>query len=217
MHQESLASVATWADVVKNQHTAPWHFLDIPKDQTAYDPQRDCKGDNCIIAQIERFRGILGDTTRREAERIVVLKYLVHFLGDLHQPPHCADNMDRGGNEVLVTFLGQETNPHTQKLWYLHAVWDQGIIEEKDTSDIHYAKRLNAWLNHQDVPEMTKGTVIEWAIEAHKAARHDAFHIPNDRQLGEPYYETNLPVVDRQLAKSRARLAHILKLTLEGN
>ena len=157
LHQESFASVATWADVVKNEHTAPWHFVDILKDQTAYDPQRDCKGDNCIIAQIERFRGILGDTTRREAERIVVLKYLVHFLGDLHQPPHCADNMDRGGNDVLVTFLGQETNPHTQKLWYLHAVWDQGIIEEKDTSDIHYAKRLNAWFNHQDVPEMTRG------------------------------------------------------------
>lgn len=59
--------------------------------------------------------------------------------------------------------------------------------------------------------------MIEWAIEAHKAASHHAYHIPNDRQLGEPYYETNLPVVDRQLAKSGARLAHILKLTLEGN
>src|SRR5580692_10642005 len=114
----SMADLSTWADEIKfhRHETSPWHYVDIEIDSTGYDPARDCPTGDCVVAQIERDERIVGDRSLAMPVRAEALKFLIHFVGDLHQPLHCADNHDRGGNEVKVILGRRSTN--------LHAVWD---------------------------------------------------------------------------------------------
>jgi hypothetical protein len=107
----SLDDAAVWPDLIKNARpdTKPWHFVDIPRAEGHYDAMRDCSGethDDCIITRIEQFGTILKTATAAPAARLEALTFLAHFLGDLHQPLHCADDNDRGGNDVEVKWFG---------------------------------------------------------------------------------------------------------------
>src|SRR5258706_8469292 len=119
--RHTLDSVANFADQVRSQRpeTAAWHFVDIPKDATDYNSDRDCKetpkGD-CVIAELARAQADLKNKSVTKAKPAEALKFVVHFVGDLHQPLHSSDNGDRGGNDVKVDFLGRASN--------LHRVWD---------------------------------------------------------------------------------------------
>jgi hypothetical protein len=111
-NETSLAHVANWADQIRPQRpeTASWHFVDIPITAPGYDRSRDCAGDNCVVAKIDQFTDELRNPALAPRQRLEALKFVVHFVGDLHQPLHASDNNDRGGNEVHVTFQGHRTN-----------------------------------------------------------------------------------------------------------
>ena len=113
-HQH-LDEVASWPDAVRPRRpeTAPWHFVDIPLTATAYDANRDCVGGDCVVAQIQRFAAVLGDRNAAPQDRLEALKFLVHFVGDIHQPLHCETDLtnfpppqgDRGGNDIHLTYF----------------------------------------------------------------------------------------------------------------
>jgi len=211
----SLDSVATFADDVRNSRpqTKQFHFVDIPLAETTYDPARDCpasENGDCVIAAIERFRTTLADRTRSDEDRAEALKFIVHLVGDMHQPLHCADrNDDRGGNAVKVKFLGKRSN--------LHAVWDSGIIREADLSNVEFADELEAAIVARDIDGIQRGTPIDWANEAHKIARTNAYmRVPKTGAiLGVAYYNRNFAVVDSQLTKAGLRLAKVLNDALK--
>jgi S1/P1 Nuclease len=124
----TLADVSTWADQIRVQRpeTAPWHYVNIPvhpasDGSSGYDATRDCPNDACVVAKIVQFERVLANSQAPGRQRLEAFKYLVHFIGDLHQPLHASNNNDRGANEVPVMFMGRQTN--------LYAVWDTGIIE----------------------------------------------------------------------------------------
>ena len=109
----SFEDGAVWPDLIKSQRpeTKPWHFVDSQKNLTDYDPMRDCVPDgpvNCLLPRIEAFTAILRDTTKTLAERLEAHKFIEQLIGDLHQPLHCSDNMDRGGNDVSVRWFGMQ-------------------------------------------------------------------------------------------------------------
>src|SRR5229473_8125129 len=200
----SMASVANWADDYRASHpdSAGWHFVDIPFDQTAYDPSRDCKPEkgDCIIHAITRFRVDVTDCSKSLAERGDAMKFLIHFVGDIHQPLHVetrfsADGTDdQGGNKVIVTFFDQ---PNVK----LHALWDTGLIMHTVFNWGAYVTRLQTgWLNGRDISSLDGGTPIDWAVEAHKFAQDVAYDVQADGALADTYYGKALPVVDRQLA-----------------
>lgn len=116
--------------------------MNIPISDTAYDATTVCPNDQCIIAQVERFSRTLANPAINFKKRQKALKYLIHFVADLHQPLHAGDNHDRGGNDVQVEFLGQSINPFNQKPWNLHAVWDSAIVE-------HYVQASKLVVDHQ--------------------------------------------------------------------
>jgi hypothetical protein len=106
---ESLADVAPWADEYRSDHpeTGAWHYVDIPASAAEYDRNRDCPVStsdpkspwrDCVTDRILYFEGRLGDTSLPPAERAVALKFLVHLIGDIHQPFHAMGD-DRGGNK----------------------------------------------------------------------------------------------------------------------
>jgi hypothetical protein len=199
----SLADVSFWADEIREQHpeTARWHYVDIPVRADDYRPGRDCRltprGD-CIVAALERERAVLADHAASDVRRTEALRWVVHLVGDLHQPLHCADDGDRGGNEVHVTLLGRPEN--------LHAVWDAGLLLASGFSERDWVERVAARARSSD----THGTVADWALEAHRAAVDHAYRIPASHHLGKRWVEANVPVVERQLGLAAARLARLL-------
>lgn len=210
---QSLASVATFADDVRNSRpeTKNFHFVDIPKNKTVFSQTHDCpETDNgdCVIAAIARFKAVLGDTSKSRDERAEALKFIVHLVGDLHQPLHCSDNDDRGGNQVKVTFFGKRSN--------LHSVWDSGIIEQADLPDIEFADELEADLTPAMAITMQKGDVLDWVLEAHALAKTKAYGlVPSNKRLGAVYYNKTAGVVDTQLTKGGIRLSKMLNDVLK--
>jgi hypothetical protein len=211
----TLASVASFADEIRNSRpeTKQFHFVDIPLAANNYDSNRDCpetdEGD-CVIAAIERFRRELSSEGESVGRRRFALKFLVHLIGDMHQPLHCADNNDRGGNDVKVTWFGR-----SGKGINLHSVWDSLIIEEAALEDAEFAEALEEGLTTQSIQTRQSGTIIQWALEAHKAARNHAYRIPRNKRLGQAYYDRTFAVVDEQLLRGGLRLAKILNDTLQ--
>ena len=193
-----LAAVSTWADrqSVVYREQAKWHFVNIPLSAAIYDEKRDCGDGNCIVVKLNEQKVIL-ESGRTAKERAEALKYVVHLVGDLHQPLHCADNNDRAGNTIQVKFLGQISN--------LHKVWDFDMIEASKKSVGQYAqdlKELNA----------TKGFWIDrWANESHAIAQKYAYVLPQDRELGNTYYRRNESILNMQLAQASEKLVQILE------
>jgi hypothetical protein len=212
--QVALASIASWADDYRAKHeqSTNWHFVDIPYERNTYDPAVDCKRDpkfgDCIINAIERSRATIADCSKPPKERAEALKFLVHFVGDIHQPLHAAErNNDHGGNDVQVTFFGKSMK--------LHALWDTGLIMHTVYAWGTYVERLEtSWFRGRDLTGLDGGTPVDWALESHELAREFAYNIPDGSVLADNYYRDVLPVVDRQLALGGVRLARLLKSTL---
>ena len=118
----SMASIASWADQVRRQRaeTGPWHYVDIPIDKPHLDMARDCAKGACVVAQIEAEETALRDPATPAVERRESLMFLIHFIGDMHQPLHSSDNKDKGGNDVHVIFFDRPGN--------LHGTWDGGLL-----------------------------------------------------------------------------------------
>jgi len=204
----SLASIASWADdiIPQRPETFYWHFVNIPYDATDYVPSRDCrptpKGD-CIINAIARSRALLQNRSAPSRQRAEALKFLVHFIGDVHQPLHDINRDDEGGNKVAVTFFDVPMP--------LHAVWDIGIIEKRTYDWGQYVTILeNDWLRGKDIRALARGDPVDWALAAHAAAVNVAYVLPDDRKLGDAYYQRSLPTVNQQLALAGIRLARLL-------
>ncbi len=217
LHEQTLADVANYADSYRIYHTntAPWHFVDIPLAATSYDPQRDCAAhQGCIIEQLEVFKKQLADTKTPTSNRVFALKFVVHLVGDLHQPLHCEDREDRGGNSVKVSFFGEAKKSSTSSShWNLHSIWDDGLIKHTGLDETNYVKTLTVKLAAEPILKLQKGTTIEWALESHAAAQI-AYQYPTNLDLGETYYQIAKPVIDAQLLKGGLRLALVLNEAL---
>lgn len=191
--------------------TTQWHFADIPiKGDGRFDPQADyCRpsryGD-CIVPAIEGFRDILNKSTNRafaangdEQKRKLhdALSFIVHFLGDVHQPLHCADNDDAGGNNVLVSWQGEPKYTYDD-IWNLHSVWDEYLVERnimamepnKRTynryaewlyNKLSTEERNYAQLKSPVIQADRAENVISWAEGSHALARTSAYNLPSKK------------------------------------
>ncbi len=212
------AGIADWADFIRRERpeTAPWHYVDIPFDARKYDPERDCRQPaGCVISAIEKFRHVLADRQANSAARIEALKFLVHFVGDIHQPLHCAERHgDHGGNLVLVHWPGE---PQALKL---HAVWDGRFVEknlrDQKLTAPEYADQLNHAVTAAQLQAWSAGAPADWALESHRLAVTEVYAtIPETgaaRQLDDAYITKNQHLVAEQFTKAGIRLAYLLNL-----
>jgi hypothetical protein len=200
---DSMAAVASWADwqTGERPETRPWHYVNIELGAAAYDAARDCPHDACIVAQIQRERRILADLGRPPAERVQALKFLLHFVGDLHQPLHCADNHDRGGNDVAIAEGETVTN--------LHAVWDRLPARTFATDPRAAAGMLASRIALAERAAWTRGTVEQWADESFAIARDRIYG-----RLKRPSADADPAIMRVQLEKAGVRLAVLLNRAL---
>lgn len=201
---ESIASLASWADQVRNtrKETEPWHFIDIPVDSSGLNMQRDCPPAGCVLSKISDFRRQWLDPQLSPSARREALLFLVHFVGDMHQPLHCADNQDRGGNEVTVEFGGASMN--------LHHLWDSALLGRMPPEDQLFVS-LSQAITPAEKADWERGSVEDWAGESFDLARKVVYgDLPQNHRADKTYERIADPVVERQLQKAAVRLAAIL-------
>lgn len=217
---QSLADIASWADEIRNSRgeTGPWHFVDIPKDQAKYDRDRDCPASktdtqwrDCAVDRVLYFELRLADKNLSHDDRVEALKFLVHFIGDIHQPLHAIGD-ERGGNGIHVTFLGSKSCGGFN--CNLHGVWDSEMIDHHGFSEQKYVSYLLADIAEHDWQKLAGGNPVQWANASHQYAVN-AF-APNGALLMSDYYDDEIKVVDSQLALGGLRLARVLNTLLSG-
>ncbi len=213
----SDAEIASWADEYRRQDesTARYHFVNIPTSQPSYDPDRDGQNGNNIIDRINEFEKVLADKNALHDDRAQALKFIVHLVGDIHQPLHCAErDGDKGGNGRLVFFLERKRAVN------LHTCWDTLILwsRKKTTRVADYADRLNARITGAKAKAWAQGTPVDWANESHQVAVERVYKdVPADGdppKLDQAYVDRSANVIDEQLQKAGVRLAMVLNRAL---
>lgn len=224
---DRLDQIASWADQHRKEMpgSGGWHFVDIPLAADAYDAARDCARDYCIVAKLEHSTRILADRSVAPAARLEALKWVVHLVGDIHQPMHAVDHDDKGGNTVQVQFFGVGTN--------LHSVWDGRAIEHElglrlgpNYSIDHAAVQAAAMkLDAQVTPAerarwapagslaTLDARVVGWADESHRLAQQVAYTDlakPSGIAWSERYQAKAWPVIRTRLEQGGVRLAELL-------
>ena len=221
---ESLGDVSSWADryLEGNYQTFFWHFVNIPANATSYDRDRDCprqpsvaagaradKWRDCAVDRILYNKDRLADATLDRADRAIALKFLVHFVGDLHQPFH-ALGVGHGGNDIPVSAFGSETcglNPCN-----LHGVWDGALIAHRGLDDARYVSALDVLIRDKGWERRAAGGPEAWAMQSHALAT--AALLPPHGVADEAYYRAHIAAVDERLALGGLRLAALLNAIL---
>ncbi|HTV47061.1 MAG TPA: S1/P1 nuclease [Phycisphaerae bacterium] len=232
LQTETLADVASWADFIRENpdqdtndrftidpstgeqlSTGPWHYVDIPLG-LKYDPRRDCpEPGSCIVEKLPYFISQLTDLSNTPLDRMIALKFVVHFTGDIHQPLHCSNRDDRGGNQCMVQFLDQ----HPDYPYNLHYIWDTTMIEmelqQMNMTDRQFADYLNHNITPQQAQQWTSDmNVVDWANESNALAVSCAYKgIPaKGAVIDMNYVKNSTAVINMQLEKAGVRLAAVL-------
>lgn len=214
----TIEEASTWADCIKPlgerfTYAYSWHYqnVDICK---PFDLKAPCKDGNCVSAQIERNARLLADPQVPQREKVIALAFLVHFVGDLHQPMHAGDHGDLGGNKVPVSYgvIGGRTN--------LHSIWDGWLAERAITTPPAGASTLLAQIPVGERAAIAAGTVEEWSREYWAKARDLAYKTINAEPCGPPptqrptlteaQIQALIPAVRRNVVEGGIRLARLL-------
>jgi nuclease S1 len=226
---QTLPDIAVSADryLEGNNQTSFWHYVNIPAEAKSYDRDRDCprqpavgagaRGDrwrDCAVDRIAYNRERLADTSLDRADRTIALKFLVHLIGDLHQPFH-ALGVERGGNGILVSVFGSPTCTHDDGASYrcnLHGVWDTVLVARRRLSDREYLAELERDIANHRWDDVVRRSAVEWAMESHDLA--NAAMMRPQENVDEAYYRTHSRTVDTRLALGGLRLAAVLDESL---
>ena len=208
---QTLESVAAWADEVRKdrRETGPWHYIDIPTSAGRGDWAPYCPEEGCVMRALPVLLKTLGDESAPREKRDEALRFVVHFIGDLHQPLHAGERHDKGGNDVHVMFEGHALN--------LHAAWDGKLLEAWFKQDPEAEQRLKQGAPEDERAAMAAGTLDDWIWESVAASR-DHVYSPLDRcqctTLDQAYLEQAIPVMRVQLLRAGERLGRVLNETL---
>ena len=239
-HDVRLADLATCADEVRQKERKPsfqlspacsavfpnpptgtssWHFINI---DVSTNPLSDAQildfcGSDCVTKQIVKFTNVLANGATTRAGRQQALAFLVHFVGDLHQPLHAAvRNNDEGGNKVLVDIF----DIHNEKL---HSAWDTVIPTHIAVDETTFASLLTSEIQQaQSEPQVPiaqlQQAVLQWARQSLQSAKDTAYHgvklPPSVTTLNEDYDSAAEKVVRMQIARGGVRLANLLNQTM---
>lgn len=213
---ESLDEAANWPDEMRSapsefwQKTAtPWHYVTL--NGIIYD-HAPTEGD--ALQALNRFRSVLRDPKASLADKQQALRFVVHLVGDLHQPLHAGKCCDKGGNEVKVSWFGKPTN--------LHAVWDAQLVDEEQLSFTELAAKLERHIRNQDVLDWWDINPRDWVSES--AEIRETVYLSSSKpvkgkkkgkgpalpDLSYAYVYKFTPVMEHRLSQAGVRLAAYL-------
>lgn len=222
----TLSGVAMWADNMRNADpahfklTSKWHYINAKGGGCGFELARDCPDGNCVVGAIERQRAILADRSQPMAARRDALKYIVHFVGDVHQPMHAGNRTDSGGNGFQIslrTTLAPESYAKDKYVGgvmgtNLHSVWDYYVLGEKGLDLAQYTGRLDAlpW------PPMSDGALsppMAWAKESCRLIDARGLY-PSNHKMDDVYPNAMRPLAEQRVRQAAYRLSELLNATL---
>ncbi|RAJ01684.1 S1/P1 nuclease [Chitinophaga skermanii] len=207
---ETLAMIANWPDFIKSdttgkyKHTNNWHYVDFPGHISCEEVHKmiaDGKASGEAYNQIVALSKTLKDPKASKEDKVFALTFLVHIIGDVHQPLHVGRDEDQGGNKIAVQWFNTPSN--------LHRVWDEQLIDYQQLSYTEYTN----WLDRapaQKIKEIQKGTVIDWLCESHVLADKVYASTKDGDKLSYRYNFLFVNDLNSQLQKGGYRLAQVL-------
>jgi hypothetical protein len=219
----TLAGIATWADELRNNEpdrfkaTSRWHYVNSRDCQ--YVAARDCPDGNCVIGAIQAQRAILADPGQPATARRDALKFLVHFVGDVHQPMHASSRDDKGGNDYQISLRTDlEPEAYARNRYAngvmatnMHAIWDYYILGTLGLDLAQYTHRLDAlpW------PPVTTplSAAPAWAGESCRLVESRHLY-PDGHKLDQAYLDAMRPLAEQRVRQAAWRLAEVLNETL---
>lgn len=236
---QSLASISDWADTIRSDErwdcASPYHYSTIPPGTQYLDEGVPPQGD--VLGAIVYYEELLSHRSAAPEQRAVALKFLVHFVGDIHQPLHVGLGCDRGGNDVEVEWFGDVAN--------LHSVWDGKIYDSWRLSYTEFSDFIDN-ADAEEINAIQNTTPVEWLIESQKhhedvyrcsvrgdrcpclcgdcgdgysvfggcTSRPCVLSVSGPIRLSWEYRYRARPIVEHQLLKAGLRLAAILNWAL---
>jgi hypothetical protein len=209
---KKLSHVANWADTVRKKRSQRfWHYCNIKESEWTYIKKRDCPDGDCVVEKIGDFSRALEDEKLPLKKRKEALMYLVHFVGDVHQPMHLGNARDRGGNSIKVKFKGRRTN--------LHTLWDGKLIHLAGKSLLQYSRDLGLRITAPEYARWNASKATEWANESRRFALKYAYQKDRSRYkwLSKKYIERSREIIALRLSQAGVRLAGLLNRLLSEN
>ena len=205
----TLSDVSTWADEIRNQpeyrQTGSWHFLNLPLGLSYAEFTKQVEGmeqANVYSALLQQEK-VLADKEAPREKRVEALKFVVHFVGDLHQPMHISRAEDKGGNTIQVNYDGAGTN--------LHSLWDTKLLEHQGLTYDQLAEKYDH-MSPAQIRQWQADPLIKWIWESYEIssrlyAEVDAM---KSRNIDEAYYQAHLPIIQERIEQAGIRLAGVL-------
>lgn len=236
----AMAIASTWADEIKNQHpeTKNWHFIDIALQDSKRDLPSRCPNNDCIVAQLKQFSEQLNRYHRGERSTgswsdTDALRFVIHFVGDLHQPLHASSDADLGGNCIKLQAYDAKN---------LHSLWDGGMLKhilpnDRELTEL-YGFYIQEELSEGKRKKLAKGSIDNWTWESYKVAKKQIYQklkvpvapvvFPNGcdaapaaitgfhPEITHSYFNEMKPVLRDQIIKAGLRLAKLLNDTFSS-
>ena len=212
---QSLADVSTWADEVRREpsykETGPWHYINLPLG-LSYDAFKsrveNMLESNVYSALVEQMR-LITDKTAPRAKKVEALKFIVHFVGDLHQPMHISRAEDQGGNTIQLNYEGEGTN--------LHSLWDSKLIATLGLDYPQLAEKCDQATPAQ-VKQWQSDPLVKWMWESYTISSRLYAEVDSmsSRSIGAPYYDSHISIITQRLEQAGIRLAGLLNVLFKN-
>jgi len=206
----ALDEACSWPDAVRKtpewEWSAPQHFVNIPRTASQYERERDCPDGQCVTESIKKYAGQLAKPVLSDQARWQAFAWLCHLVGDLHQPLHTGYLDDRGGNNIQISYQGEQDN--------LHQFWDRMVIRER------FNDHQDRYGSNSDHPALVAGNIWDpaetddWTSESHALVKQACY--PPDEVIQSDFADQSWLLIQEQWIKAGKRLARILNATL-GN
>ena len=195
-----LARVGNWADEIKSDpkwdHSHDWHYCTILEGHDYEGPEAGGRA----VQKVTEFTKLLKTGALSKADQLDVFRFVVHIVGDLHQPMHVGNGTDRGGNDIKVTWFREQTN--------LHRVWDSQMIDHMQYSYTEYAQQIQLGLSAADKQKLLDPAVLTFVNRSRSV--HDQVYDIGDGKLSWKYIYKNRELLEERLLKAGYHLAAIL-------
>ncbi len=207
LNGQTLSNVASWADDNRDRTTAPWHFINVEPGLSYEEFSKEVAAKEDVYTVLQAQEAILADNSAPAEKRATALKYIVHFVGDIHQPMHVSRAEDKGGNSIQVRYDGNGTN--------LHSLWDTKLLEHAGLNPEQLAAKFDH-ANQAQIRKWQGEPEILWAWESYQISTQLYGEVEkNGTNIDNAYYEAHMPVIENRIEKAGIRLAGVLNRVLD--
>lgn len=212
LNGKSIEDASTWADDIKSnpkyRNTSSWHFLNLPSGL------RYKRFENAIVLQtndnlysaLVKAQATLKQPDATKAEKQEALKFLIHLVGDAHQPMHISRAEDKGGNAIQVRFDNKGTN--------LHTLWDSKLLDHEGLTDVEMSIDYDKATPAQ-IKQWQSDDLMKWLWESYQVSSKIYTGVSPGSKLDEDYYKTNMKTVQERVQVAGIRLAGLLNELLK--